>query len=211
MTSICFNSIKEPIAETLFSLYKGISKDDEYKHEGITYLNVCVDNKNAELLFSFCFYGKNLTRDNKIRMSSYMSICDDHSPRTILHEWEKVFKQREDIQLKHFDVFENVCFVKLDEMKYNKFTARFMTEKEIKTIEKYSKWIKHEDCAVCLEATSRTTQCGHFLCSECAEKLIKSHKRLNLKCPVCRKENHINCDCEECFSDDEEDSDDEEA
>jgi hypothetical protein len=38
---------------------------------------------------------------------------------------------------------------------------------------------KNEDCAVCLEETSVFTQCKHFCCHKCLEKITI--------CPICRR------------------------
>ena len=41
---------------------------------------------------------------------------------------------------------------------------------------------KQDDCCVCFEKTTHTTECGHFLCEECIPNLK------NNTCPMCRKE-----------------------
>lgn len=46
------------------------------------------------------------------------------------------------------------------------------------------------ECCVCMEETSSVTECGHYLCQCCLEKMYKTtHKnrgQLSVSCPYCR-------------------------
>lgn len=47
----------------------------------------------------------------------------------------------------------------------------------------------NEVCCVCLENTTDTTNCGHYICFVCRDKCCIQEK---MNCPICRKENVLN-------------------
>ena len=73
--------------------------------------------------------------------------------------------------------------VKLDQLYYYKPLGKLISRDEnidlLKYIvfKKFSK--KNEDCVVCLEETSVYTQCKHYCCHKCLEKITI--------CPICRR------------------------
>jgi hypothetical protein len=78
----------------------------------------------------------------------------------------------------------------LSKLKFNKLLGTFIPEGEINDdsvgLDIFSdKYMNVNECCVCLEKTSITTDCSHSLCVECWSSL-KSNK-----CPVCRNTNIV--------------------
>lgn len=220
--------IETPIANLVYTKYKELCEkiDKEIESENKTHLyqsgdvsisKFCIDNRNVyEVRFGILIRGsidKNDPTKNDFSMRMHCFITQDEysfSSHMSIYELNRSIMNWDDLKLKYFQTFENVCLEKMKKLKFCKFLGRYTTPEKMETRKKYMDFIKHEDCAVCLEPTIVQTKCDHFVCVPCAEKIIKNHKNRNMKCPVCRRTYHTHmCDCVgSCETDDDSDEDD---
>jgi len=76
----------------------------------------------------------------------------------------------------------------LQSLRFNKFENRFQTITPIdwSFMESDTVKLKYDTCSVCLDKTVSKTDCGHYLCLPCYDK-ITENKDSETICPQCRE------------------------
>lgn len=71
----------------------------------------------------------------------------------------------------------------LDQLCYNKLVGKFVLNDDKGNIlihKVFKKFLNVEDCSICFEETTVTTDCKHHCCHRCMEKIKL--------CPICRRD-----------------------
>jgi len=71
----------------------------------------------------------------------------------------------------------------LDQLCYNKLTGKYVLKEDKGNIlihKVFKKFLNVENCSICFEETTVTTNCKHHCCHRCMEKIKL--------CPICRRD-----------------------
>jgi hypothetical protein len=135
------------------------------------------------------------TRTNKIVYGNFKNCIDEYSKECII---ENIKKCIELVNGLHFNILMNRMIKNnnnnlIDEIKNDS------DERQIFAALLFTKDDDEMKCSVCLENTTNTLKCDHYLCMSCIHKMKKG------LCPLCRRGIHANyCDCEKCLDDNDE-------
>ena len=185
--TINIKDMKEPMADTLLSLYNKMMKGYEKNKnkwspmEDVKYSGFKIDNRQTDIRI----YMSN-EEDYQIQITGQVKNYFDITGNSFTEVYKYETNEKE-LKLKTFQVFENIFLDKIKQLKFSVLLGKFVDSKTIEMNDKYKEFITYEDCAVCFEPTTLTPRsCKHFVCYDCMKKIIK----YQIKCPVCRQKSY---------------------